>query len=142
MTLAVSAVYRGRGIGSKLLESILEFCEQSRQSQKKASSSDDADDDSAAIVSEIALHVQISNQDAIRFYTKQFNFVQGERVDNYYRRIDPPHCYLLYKRFDPEPGNNKDTTTAEITTSSCSDVAASSTGRDDEDDTKLPAIGK
>jgi ribosomal protein S18 acetylase RimI-like enzyme len=115
MTLAVSAVYRGRGIGSKMLQSILEFCEQNRQQSQKTSSADDEDDDatiSAGSISEIALHVQISNQDAIRFYTERFNFVQGERVDNYYRRIDPPHCYVLYKRLDDqELGKNEDTNT-------------------------------
>jgi N-alpha-acetyltransferase 50 len=152
MTLAVSAVYRGRGIGSKLLESILEFCEQNRQSQKKASSfsEEDADDDDStaasatANISEIALHVQISNQDAIRFYTKQFNFVQGERVDNYYRRIDPPHCYLLYKRFDDHEEQKKNidiSRSAEITSSRCSPDAAS-TGLCGDDETKLPAIRK
>ena len=84
MTLAVLAAYRGRGVGSQLLESLLEFCRQ---------------DSKIGGISEIALHVQISNQDAIRFYTdKKFGFVQGELVENYYRRINPPHCYLLYKK--------------------------------------------
>lgn len=129
MTLAVSAVHRGRGIGSNLLQSILEFCEQNRQSQKTSNEDEDDSTISSAAISEIALHVQISNQDAIRFYTERFNFVQGERVDNYYRRIDPPHCYLLYKRLDQDPGENKDTT-AEITSSD-----ATSTG---PDETKLP----
>jgi len=49
-------------------------------------------------VEEIALHVQISNEDAIDFYTKRFGFKKGDMVENYYRRIDPPHCYLLYKK--------------------------------------------
>jgi len=79
MTLAVLAAYRGRGIGSQLLESILDYCQQH------------------STITEIALHVQISNADAIRFY-RRFDFVQGELVENYYRRIDPPHCYLLYKK--------------------------------------------
>lgn len=82
MTLATLAAYRGRGIGSQLLQSILDL------SQKNPS------------IREIALHVQISNQDAIRFYTERFNFVRGKMVENYYKRIDPPHCYLLYKRLD------------------------------------------
>ena len=33
----------------------------------------------------------------VNFY-KKFGFVQGEMVENYYKRIDPPHCYLLYKK--------------------------------------------
>jgi ribosomal protein S18 acetylase RimI-like enzyme len=83
MTLAVLAAYRGRGIGSQLLQSVLDYCELEKER-----------------ISEIALHVQISNDDAIRFYTGKFGFVQGEMVENYYRRIDPPHCYLLYKNLE------------------------------------------
>lgn len=79
-TLAVLAVYRGRGVGSQLIGAILQFCSQN------------------ASVSEVSLHVQISNQDAIDFYTQKFEFTRGELVENYYRRIDPPHCYLLYKQ--------------------------------------------
>jgi N-alpha-acetyltransferase 50 len=85
MTLGVLAAYRGRGIGRQLIQTILDHYE----TQK---------DDEFQNVEEISLHVQISNDDAIRFYTSKFGFVQGDMVENYYRRIDPPHCYLLYKK--------------------------------------------
>ena len=81
LTLAVLAPFRGRGIGTQLIESVLEYCKQHR-------------------ISKVALHVQTSNTDAIQFYTSKFKFIQGELVENYYRRIDPPHCYLLYKNLD------------------------------------------
>lgn len=81
MTLAVSAPYRGRGIGSQLLQSVLDRCPQRR-------------------VQEISLHVHVSNRDAIRFYTERFGFDKGQVLENYYRRLNPPHCYLLSKQFD------------------------------------------
>ena len=43
---------------------------------------------------EIYLHVQISNESALAFYEK-FDFVRGEKLDNYYKRIEPPHCFIL-----------------------------------------------
>lgn len=82
MTLATLAPYRGKGIGSQLLQSILDYAHELRN------------------VSEIALHVQISNDDALRFYIDRFKFTRGEMVENYYRRIDPPHCYILFKAID------------------------------------------
>lgn len=85
MTLGVLAAYRGRTIGTQLIQSIMDHYEANKDTEFKD-------------VEEIALHVQISNQDAIDFYTKRFGFVQGDMVENYYRRIDPPHCYLLYKK--------------------------------------------
>jgi ribosomal protein S18 acetylase RimI-like enzyme len=85
MTLGVLAAYRGRNIGMQLIQSIFDHYEEEKNGE-------------LAKVDEMALHVQISNDDAIRFYTSRFGFVQGEMVENYYRRIDPPHCYLLYKK--------------------------------------------
>jgi ribosomal protein S18 acetylase RimI-like enzyme len=85
MTLGVLAAYRGRGAGSQLIQSLLDYFDQEKDGELKK-------------VDEIVLHVQISNHDAIRFYTQRFGFVQGEMVENYYRRIDPPHCYLLSKK--------------------------------------------
>lgn len=90
MTLAVLAAYRSRGIGSQLLQSLLDYCE------------------TLPAIRAIRLHVQISNDDAIRFYTERFDFVQGELVENYYRRIDPPHCYLLYKEMSVPAKSDKD----------------------------------
>jgi ribosomal protein S18 acetylase RimI-like enzyme len=86
MTLGVLAAYRGRGAGSQLIQSILDYFDQEKGGQLLKG------------VDEIVLHVQVSNQDAIRFYTQRFGFVQGEMVENYYRRIDPPHCFLLSKK--------------------------------------------
>ena len=85
MTLGVLAAYRGRGIGTQLIQSILDHYEENKEGV-------------FGCVVEISLHVQISNEDAIKFYTERFGFVKGEMVENYYRRIDPPHCYLLYKK--------------------------------------------
>lgn len=85
MTLCVLAAYRGRGIGTQLIESIMDYYE----AQK---------DSSLSKVDEIALHVQISNEDAMNFYKTRFGFEKGEMVENYYRRIDPPHCHRLFKK--------------------------------------------
>ena len=108
MTLAVLAAYRGRGIGAQLIQSVLDYCEEINAGTIdyiSSSNSNSKSGNSIAIASpkridEVALHVQISNEDAMRFYTTKFGFEKGEMVENYYRRIDPPHCYLLSKKFD------------------------------------------
>mmetsp|Transcript_6992 Transcript_6992/g.11086 ORF Transcript_6992/g.11086 Transcript_6992/m.11086 type:complete len:182 (-) Transcript_6992:63-608(-) len=86
MTLGVLAAYRGRQIGTQLIQSIFDHYEANKENAEFKD------------VVEISLHVQISNDDAIKFYTTRFGFAQGEKVENYYRRIDPPHCYKLYKK--------------------------------------------
>jgi N-alpha-acetyltransferase 50 len=86
MTLGVLAPYRGMQIGTQLIQSIFDHYEANKENGEYKD------------VVEIALHVQISNDDAIKFYTTRFGFEQGELVENYYRRIDPPHCYKLFKK--------------------------------------------
>mmetsp|Transcript_5015 Transcript_5015/g.10554 ORF Transcript_5015/g.10554 Transcript_5015/m.10554 type:complete len:214 (-) Transcript_5015:434-1075(-) len=88
MTLGVLAAYRDRGVGRKLIRSVLEHFESHR----------DEAGHQLETVDEIALHVQTSNEDAMRFYEEGFGFVRGPMVENYYRRIDPPHCYVLSKK--------------------------------------------
>ena len=86
MTLGVLAAYRGRTIGAQLIQSILDHFENHMM------------DPELKNVVEITLHVQISNEDAIKFYTEKFGFEKGDIIENYYRRIDPPHCYKLFKK--------------------------------------------
>jgi len=83
MTLGVFAAYRGRGIGRKLVQSILDYYEGSKNDNE---------------VDEISLHVQTSNADAMKFYIEGFGFEKGELIENYYKRIDPPHCFMLRKK--------------------------------------------
>lgn len=45
-------------------------------------------------VCEVYLHVQITNEEARAFY-KGNGFVEGEMIRDYYKRIDPPHCYIF-----------------------------------------------
>jgi len=84
MTLGVLAPYRSCGIGTKLLTTTLE----------------EADMDGG--IEEVYLHVQTSNTDALDFY-KRFGFEQREKICNYYKRIEPPDCYVMVRR-RPGPG--------------------------------------
>ena len=43
--------------------------------------------------------VKFSNDVAISFYTAN-GFEQGEMISDYYKKIDPPHCFVLSKRLD------------------------------------------
>ena len=44
----------------------------------------------------VYLHVQTSNDDAIDFYGK-FGFSNVGTIEGYYKRVDPPNCYILEK---------------------------------------------
>jgi hypothetical protein len=45
---------------------------------------------------EVYLHVQTTNEDAKQFYLDN-GFVQTEIIRDYYKRIEPPDCFLLKK---------------------------------------------
>jgi ribosomal protein S18 acetylase RimI-like enzyme len=77
MTLGVLKPYRRFGLGSKLLEGVIDHVKQEKK------------------ITHIYLHVQINNEAAINFYTKKFNFVVAETIENYYKKIEPHQCYLL-----------------------------------------------
>ena len=44
----------------------------------------------------IIRHVQVSNDDALEFYQK-FGFHIVDTKEQYYKRIDPPHAFVLQK---------------------------------------------
>ena len=76
MTLGVLASYRGRGIGTKLLEHVL------------------ANVGALGEVKSIYLNVQSNNDEAIAFY-KKFGFSVTGTIENYYKRLDPSDCKVL-----------------------------------------------
>lgn len=78
LTLGVLEPYRHLGIGKKLLEKVLEISGRSH-----------------AVA--VFLHVHVVNKNAINFYLKN-DFKEMERIENYYSKIDEPHCLLLEKR--------------------------------------------
>jgi N-alpha-acetyltransferase 50 len=88
MTLGVLAAYRGMGIGSLLLSE----AEQMARTEG---------------VDGLHLHVQTSNTDAIEFYRKH-EYEIGEILENYYTRIDPPHCHIVRKRISSVVAPQKD----------------------------------
>ncbi|KAK9765354.1 N-acetyltransferase 5 [Basidiobolus ranarum] len=79
MTLGVLAPYRKLGLGSALLKHILNQCEQDSK------------------ISELYLHVQISNDEAIAFY-KKYGFEVTGTLENYYKNISPADAYILSKK--------------------------------------------
>ncbi|GLJ18100.1 hypothetical protein SUGI_0319590 [Cryptomeria japonica] len=84
MTLGVLAPYRGLGIGSKLLNHCLDLCLHDPN------------------ISEIYLHVQTNNEEAISFY-KKFGFEIVETIKNYYINISPPDCFVVRKILNAFP---------------------------------------
>jgi len=78
MTLGCLAPYRRQGIGTKMLEHILNFVNKDGNFDK------------------IFLHVQVNNEDAIAFY-KKFGFEVVETKEHYYKRIEPADAHVLQK---------------------------------------------
>lgn len=83
MTLATLAPYRNRGIGSTLLNSLLSYFESHKNDSPFAS------------VDEIMLHVQTSNEDAIKFY-ERFGFKRGELVEGYYEILTTSFATVMF----------------------------------------------
>ncbi|KAJ2746243.1 hypothetical protein GGI20_001523 [Coemansia sp. BCRC 34301] len=79
MTLGVLAPYRRLGVGRQLLQHAIEYARKD------------------AMVKKMVLHVQIDNDDALRFYHKH-GFSTIRMVERYYKAIEPPHAYLLEYR--------------------------------------------
>jgi len=78
MTLGCLAPYRRLGIGSKMVEHVLNYVTK------------DGNFDS------IFLHVQVNNEGAIDFY-KRFGFEIVETKQHYYKRIEPADAHVLQK---------------------------------------------
>lgn len=85
MTIGVLNAYRNRGIGRKLLDYLLE---------NAAKRSD---------VKVVYLHVQTNNATALDFY-KKAGFENLGKIEGYYKRIEPPDCFVLGKVVNAEPG--------------------------------------
>lgn len=81
MTLGCLAPYRRLGIGTALLQHVLDICK--KESRFKS----------------VFLHVQVNNDSAIKFY-QNFGFEVVETKKQYYKKIEPSHAYVLQKNFD------------------------------------------
>uniref|UniRef100_A0AC35UAY0 N-acetyltransferase domain-containing protein n=1 Tax=Rhabditophanes sp. KR3021 TaxID=114890 RepID=A0AC35UAY0_9BILA len=78
MTLGCLTHYRRRHIGSMLIDYVFDIC-------KKIPS-----------ITRICLHVQTSNEVALKFY-KKLGFQIKDTLKDYYRKIDVTSAYLLVK---------------------------------------------
>lgn len=76
MTLGVLEPYRRLGLGSQLLQHIIEQAKLAKD------------------ISQVYLHVQTNNQQAVDFYKKHdFQIVSTQK--DYYKHIEPRDAYLL-----------------------------------------------
>eukprot|EP00931_Biecheleriopsis_adriatica_P076842 TRINITY_DN50507_c0_g1_i1.p1 TRINITY_DN50507_c0_g1~~TRINITY_DN50507_c0_g1_i1.p1 ORF type:complete len:189 (+),score=48.06 TRINITY_DN50507_c0_g1_i1:57-623(+) len=82
MTLSVLKPYRERTLASQLLQWLVD----------KAESKECKEED----VREVYLHMQTSNREGLAFYRK-FGFKVTAKIEDYYKKIDPPDCYVLRK---------------------------------------------
>lgn len=78
MTLGCLGPYRRKGIGSKMLDHVLDIAARD------------------TTISSIFLHVQVNNDSALEFY-RNFGFEVVETKEHYYKRIQPPDAHVLQK---------------------------------------------
>lgn len=82
MTLGVLAPYRNLGLGTALLKHILHHATSGVPATPK--------------FTEIYLHVQISNEEALKFY-KKYDFEIVGTVEGYYKKISPSDAYTQFQ---------------------------------------------
>ncbi|KAN0090916.1 Acyl-CoA N-acyltransferase [Tylopilus felleus] len=85
-TLGILAPYRSRKLGSQALERIIEAASRHNKPQIKR----------------ISLHVQVSNEDAKKFY-ENHGFNEAGVHKNYYKKITPRDAWILEKIIEHGP---------------------------------------
>lgn len=83
MTLGVLEAYRGYKIGSRLVNNVVEYAK------------------TQATISRAFLHVQVNNDKAIEFY-KRFDFEITDKIEGYYKQIEPSDGYVVARKFPRE----------------------------------------
>lgn len=89
MTLSTIPTYRRRGVATELMRSVIESA--------RALSTE---------LKDMYLHVQTSNKAALSFY-RSLGFVVSREIKNYYRRLNPPDCYVLERSLCPSVSLDK-----------------------------------
>lgn len=79
MTLAVLAAYRSYGVGTALLDHIIEYAR-------------------SLFVHEVYVHVWVENQDAVEWYESR-GFKKGQLTKNYYHKLVPRDAWVMSKTF-------------------------------------------
>ncbi|PAV18844.1 N-acetyltransferase NAT13 [Pyrrhoderma noxium] len=86
MTMGVLAPYRSRNIGSRTIQHILDAAKVHKKPK----------------ISNVYLHVQVSNADAKRFYERH-DFKEIGIAQEYYKKIEPRDAWILeHKVTEPE----------------------------------------
>eukprot|EP00123_Amoebidium_parasiticum_P006796 comp17663_c0_seq1/m.17460 comp17663_c0_seq1/g.17460 ORF comp17663_c0_seq1/g.17460 comp17663_c0_seq1/m.17460 type:complete len:167 (-) comp17663_c0_seq1:343-843(-) len=78
MTLGCLKAYRRLGIGSAMLQHIMEQAEKDPK------------------ITKVYLHVQVNNEEALEFY-KKHNFEVTSLAEQYYKKIEPADAHVLEK---------------------------------------------
>lgn len=104
MTLGVLPAFRGKGVGSALLSSVIASVSSgaARPPPSEEPSSEECAaancEDDYAKCRDISLHVHSSSVEAERFYTRpSLGFVVRSVAKGYYKRLDPPDALVLAK---------------------------------------------
>ncbi|KAG2393689.1 hypothetical protein C9374_007220 [Naegleria lovaniensis] len=115
-SLAVLAKYRSKGIGAKLLDCVMQALDELLKSSLHHSeasltsqtcllenSSNDEKQSPSSLLSSapsefiVYLQTQTNNRDAIKFYERH-GFSVLKKVENFYKRLTPPDCFVLVKK--------------------------------------------
>ena len=83
MTLGCLAPYRRLGIGTLMLNHVMDIVEKEGN------------------IDSVFLHVQVNNSEALEFY-KRFGFEVVETKEKYYKRIEPADAHVLQKKISPQ----------------------------------------
>lgn len=79
MTLGCLPAFRRSGVGTAMLKHVFHLV------------------DNDPSITSIYLHVQVNNQDAIKFYERH-GFSKVSTAENYYKKVEPTDAYLVERR--------------------------------------------
>lgn len=112
MTLSVLPAYQRHGMAAQLIKWAIDKAEGKEKPGKAEKARGEPDIVPAyQEIQEMYLHVQTSNASALNFY-KSFGFEITQEIKGYYKKIEPPDCYVLRR---PLNGFTLDTTAVAVT---------------------------